>query len=331
MRGSPGVLRDRSRPDVLGTLLGRIRVATGRFGRVELGAPWGTRMGPRDTVTLHHPLEGEMWLEAEGRTVRIGPGSLVILPHGVPHSLAHRPGARVTAGEPWRSPSPEGGQLSVRRRFGGDGPRTVVLCAELALTGAARGLLLRALPPVIHLRPDGDGDGDPVPGLRRILDGLREEVRGGRSGSPPLAARWVEILLLQGIRAELERPATAGTWRAALDDERVGRALDAVYRAPGHPWSVAELARVAGMSRTAFASLFRELVGESPIAHLTGWRMELAKTALREQPDLPVSRVAASVGYGSEFAFGAAFRREVGVPPGRYRTAVGTADVPAGD
>ncbi|MGV9316687.1 AraC family transcriptional regulator [Streptomyces sp. NPDC003691] len=314
-------MRNRSRPDALGTLLDRVRVGTGRFGRIELAAPWGVRVGTRDTVTLHHPLTGEMWLDASGRTVRIGPGSLVILPHGAPHSLMHRPGARVMAEEHWHSPPPEGG-LSVRRRFGGDGARTVLLCAELTLTGAARGLLLRALPPVIHLRPDAVSD--PVPGLRRILDGLREEIRDGRSGSPLLAARLVEVLLLQGIRAELERPAAAGTWRAALGDERVGRALDALYGAPGHPWSVAELARVAGMSRSAFAPLFRELVGESPIAHLTGWRMALAKTALCEQPDLPVGRIAASVGYGSEFAFSAAFRREVGMPPGRYRATAGT-------
>ncbi|MFF2024609.1 AraC family transcriptional regulator [Streptomyces sp. NPDC058171] len=318
-------MRDRSGPDALGTLLDRIRVGTGRFGRIELGAPWGVRVGPRDTVTLHHLLDGEMWLDVGGRTVRIGPGDLVILPHSVPHSLKYRPDARVMAEERWHGSLPEGG-LSVRRRFGGDGARTVVLCAELTLIGAARGLLLRALPPVIHLRPDADGD--PVPGLRRILDGLREEVRDGRSASPLLAARLVEVLLLQGIRAELERPAAVGTWRAALGDERVGRALDALYGAPGHPWSVAELARVAGMSRAAFAPLFRELVGESPIAHLTGWRMSLAKTALCEQPDLPVGRIAASVGYGSEFAFSAAFRRVVGMPPGRYRATAGTAGNP---
>ncbi|MEU5402856.1 AraC family transcriptional regulator [Streptomyces sp. NPDC005963] len=325
MRRSPGVIRDRSRPDALATLLSRIRVGTGRFGRIELGAPWGVRMGPRDTVTLHHPLDGEMWLEADGPMVRIGPGDLVILPHGVPHSLKWRPDARVMAEEHWQSPPSEDG-LSVRRRFGGDGARTVVLCAELTLTGAARGLLMRALPPVIHFQPDAGGD--PVPGLRRILDGLREEVRDGRSASPLLAARLVEVLLLQGIRAELERPAAAGTWRAALGDDRVGRALDALYGAPGHPWSVAELARVAGMSRAAFAPLFRELVGESPIAHLTGWRMALAKTALSEQPDLPIGRIAASVGYGSEFAFSAAFRRVVGMPPGRYRATVEATGTP---
>ncbi|MEU0688815.1 AraC family transcriptional regulator [Streptomyces uncialis] len=325
MRLSPGVLRDRSGPDALGTLLGRIRVGTARFGRVELGAPWGVRMGPRDTVTLHHPLDGEMWLDAEGRTARIGAGDLVILPHGVPHSLKYRPDGRVMMEEQRHGPLPEGG-LSVRRRFGGDGVRTVVLCAELALTGAARGLLLRALPPVIHLGPNAGGD--PLPGLRRILDALREEVRDGRSASPLLAARLVEVLLLQGIRAELERPAAAGTWRAALGDDRVGRALDALYQAPGHPWSVAELARVAGMSRAAFAPLFRELVGESPIAHLTAWRMALAKTALCEQPDLPVGRIAASVGYGSEFAFSAAFRRVVGMPPGQYRATTRTTSTP---
>jgi AraC-like DNA-binding protein len=146
-----------------------------------------------------------------------------------------------------------------------------------------------------------------------------------------MAARLAELLLLQGIRYELERPVTpdpgswraaAGSWRAALDDERIARSLDAIYGSPQRPWSVITLARVAGMSRAAFAQRFRDLVGESPFAHLTAWRMELAKAGLRERPDDTLSQIATSVGYGDEFAFGAAFRRVVGVPPGAYRAAV---------
>lgn len=316
MRRSPGLMRDRSAGAALDTLLSRVRVETSRFGRIELGAPWGVRMGPRDTVTLHHLLAGELWLDLEGRQTRVGAGELVILPHGVPHALRHRPDAPVTEEDRWHAPV-TADALSVRRRLGGAGVRTVVLCAELTLVGAARSLLLGALPPVVHLRPAAD-DG-PVPGLRGILAELRDEVRHARPGAPLVAARLVEVILLQGIRAELEQPTPSGTWRAALADHRVGRALDALYGAPGHPWSVAELARVAGMSRAAFAPRFREVVGESPIAHLTRWRMELAREVLRDQPDLSIGQIAQSMGYSSEFAFSAAFRRAAGMPPGQYR------------
>lgn len=311
----PGLVRESSPFDLVGTLLRHVRVDASTFGRVELGAPWGARVAARDTVSLHHVLDGELWLEVGGRQVHVRAGDLVVLPHGAPHALRHRPDAPVTA----HDPGPASGGLSVRRRFGGDGARTVVLCAELTVSGAAKALFPRALPPVVHLRPASSGD--PVPGLGRLLDGLREEVRDDRSGASLVAARLVELVLLQGIRAELERPAEAGSWRAALADDRIGRALDALYGAPGHLWSVAALARAAGMSRAAFATRFRELLGETPIAHLTRWRMDLARTALRERPDLSVGQVATSVGYRSEYAFNTAFRRVVGTPPGRYRAA----------
>ncbi|GLZ42338.1 AraC family transcriptional regulator [Actinokineospora sp. NBRC 105648] len=297
---------------MLGTLLRQVRVETSRFGRVELGAPWGARVGARDTVGLHHVLDGELWLDLADQRAHARTGDLVVLPHGVEHTLAHQPGAPITDHAPEVGPD-----LSVRRRFGGDGARAVVLCADLTVTGAARALLLRALPPIVHIRPAGPED--PVPGLPALLDTLRGEVRDGRPGADVIAARLVELVLLQGIRAELERPAESVPWRAALADDRVGRALAAIYTAAAHPWTVETLARAAGMSRAAFAPRFRELVGESPVAHLTRWRMDLAASTLRERPELSVAQVAATVGYASEFALSTAFRRAFGVPPGRYR------------
>lgn len=307
-------MRDRPAADVLGTLLHHVRITTSTFGRIELGAPWGARVGPRDTVSLHHLLEGEMWLELDGRDIHVGRRDLLILPHGTPYALRHRPGAPV---EEWQTP-PVPGALSVRRRYGGDGARTVVLCAELGVEGAARTMLMRALPPVVRF-PAGTS-GEPMPGLDRLLDVLREEVREARGGAPLIAARLAELLLLRAVREELERPAAAGSWRAALTDDRVARALDAIYGAPERPWSVVTLARTAGMSRTAFTQRFRELVGESPFAHLTRWRMEVAKTTLRDHPHRTLGEIASSIGYADEFAFGTAFRRVVGIPPGAYRT-----------
>ncbi|MEU5694462.1 AraC family transcriptional regulator [Actinosynnema sp. NPDC020468] len=295
------------RDGVLDVLLRQVRVDAGRFGRVEFGAPWGARVGPRDAASLHHVLAGGFWLDVAGRREHVTAGELVVLPHGAAHELRHHPDAPVTT----FGDKPPSEAFAVRGAHGGAGERTVLLCAESTVTGAARSLLLRALPPVVRLDTA-------EPGVRRLLDGIRDEVRGDRPGAPHLAARFVELLLLHGIRAELERP--AGTsWRAALHDERVGRALEALYRDPAAPWTVATLARAAGMSRTTFAHRFRALVGESPVAHLTSWRMDLARTALRTDPTRSVASIATSVGYVSEFAFSTAFRRATGLPPGRYR------------
>jgi len=302
--------------DVLTALLRHVRIETSLFGRIELGAPWGARIGRRETVLLHHVLEGEMWFEQSARQLRVGPGDLLLLPHGLPHCLRYRPGAAVVAEEHWLSP-PRGGVQAVRRRMGGSGARTVVLCAAMTLTGPGRSLLLRALPPVVRLE---GGAHEAVSGLQRILDGIVDEVRGQRAGAPVMAARFAELLLLQVIRTELERPAPSRSFRAALTHPRVGRALDALYQAPARAWTVAALAREAGMSRSGFALAFRATVGEGPLGHLTTWRMELAKETLRVRPELALAEVAASVGYQDEAAFNVAFRREVGMPPGRFRS-----------
>ncbi|GIE35457.1 AraC family transcriptional regulator [Actinoplanes italicus] len=301
-------MRDRPAPDVLTAVLRHIRITTGHLGRIELGAPWGVRVAAHDTVSLHHVLAGEGWLTCGGDEIAVRPGDLVILAHGVPYELRHQPGAPVTD-EPAR-PRPD--TLSVRRRYGGPGPRTVLLCADLDVAGAGRASLMRALPPVVHLAGG-------VPGLDALLDLLRHEVRTARPGADLVVARLTELLLVQGIRTELERPATPGSWRAALADENIARALDAMYTAPERPWTLAGLARTAGLGRTTFAARFRELVGETPIAHLTAWRMALAGDLLRDQPSVTLADIATRVGYADEFAFSTAFHREVGTPPGTYR------------
>jgi AraC-like DNA-binding protein len=424
---SSDAMRERPPPDVLAALLRHVRISAGVFGRVELGAPWGAHLPARDTVSLHHVVEGEVWLDVAGTRVRATTGDLLLLPHGAPCTLRHHPAAAVLPAPP----PPAQDTLSVFRRLGGDGRRTVLLCAELTVTGAARDRLIRALPPVVHFparpaaagapgmeenagaaNPDqqtgaeeadaetgtgaaeeadaaraadpaaqeeadaeqetgaeetdaagaagaadaiaekadaagaadaveeqadaagaaGAADAiaekadaaetgtDAVPGFAALLGLLRDELRRPGPGAAPIAARIAELLLLQAVRGAVARPAARGSWRAGLADERIARALDAVYARPEYPWTLRTLARVAGMGRTAFTARFRELVGQSPFAHLTGWRMELAAAMLREEPARTLAEVAAAVGYSDEFAFGAAFRREVGISPGAYRT-----------
>jgi AraC family transcriptional activator of mtrCDE len=306
---SSDAMRESPAPDVLTAVLRHLRITASDLGRVELGAPWGVRAGPRDGVSLHHVLTGTAWLTCAGPETAVRAGDLVILAHGVPFELRHQPGADVVD-------EPVQRQRALRRVLGGPGERTVLLCAELEVAGAARAALLRALPPVVHLPAGG------VPGLDVLLDLLRYEVRTARPGAGLVTARLTELLLVQGVRTELERPSAAGSWRAALADERIARTLDAMYTAPERAWTLAGLARTAGLGRTTFAGRFRELVGEPPFTHLTRWRMALARELLRDEPATALADIATRVGYADEFAFSAAFRREVGSPPGAFRRSV---------
>lgn len=134
-------------------------------------------------------------------------------------------------------------------------------------------------------------------------------------------ASLLDMLLLFILRAHLDaRPGhcEVSGWAAALADPGISAALDAVHRDPAHPWTVQSLAARADLSRAAFSRRFSMLVGQPPLAYLTWWRMGLAGRLLRST-DAPLSEVATRVGYGSEFAFANAFKREHGLPPGRYR------------
>jgi len=304
---------------VVDAVLRHVRVGTSRFGRIELGEPWAVRVGARTTVSIHYVPAGQSWLELDGHLTHATRGDVLVLTSGAEHTLTSRPGAPAREAE-----NAVGDGLSVRRRFGGDGPTTVLLCAELVVSGPARDRLLRALPPVIRLGGQDDAR-EAVPGLSAILGLLRDEVRGGGAGAEQVTARLAELLLLQAVRAELDRaPGGSGSWRAALDDDGIARSLDAMYAYPGRAWTVTSLAKAAGMGRTSFAQRFRELVGESPFTHLTRWRMDLATEQLRAGRSL--AEIAADVGYADEFAFATAFRRVVGIAPGRARRLVAPGD-----
>jgi transcriptional regulator GlxA family with amidase domain len=126
--------------------------------------------------------------------------------------------------------------------------------------------------------------------------------------------------VVSALREWFDRPgADAPSWYAAAGDPVVGPALRLLHDAPERPWTVAELAARVGTSRAALARRFTELVGEPPIAYLTGWRLAWAADLLGD-PDATVARVARQVGYGSPFTFSAAFKRHFGVSPQEHRT-----------
>ena len=123
------------------------------------------------------------------------------------------------------------------------------------------------------------------------------------------------------VRHWIENEADVETgWLAALRDDQLGRAIAAIHRNPGAAWTLEGLASTAAMSRSAFAARFSEVVGEPAMRYLTRWRLQLARTELRECND-PLGVVAERFGYRSEAAFCRAFKREFGVSPGSDRRA----------
>ncbi|HSG39546.1 MAG TPA: AraC family transcriptional regulator, partial [Thermoanaerobaculia bacterium] len=155
--------------------------------------------------------------------------------------------------------------------------------------------------------------------LGMTLRFLAAEARHPRPGAETLISRLTDVIFVQALRAWIEsQPEGTGGWLGALRDRQTAAALGHIHREPERDWSVVSLASAVGMSRSSFASRFTALVGETPLAYLTRWRMHLASDLLRSR-GLSVSQIAGRVGYESEAAFSKAFKREVGVPPGALR------------
>lgn len=181
-----------------------------------------------------------------------------------------------------------------------------------SLAGDHAGFLLSVLPPALHIRGEKAKSV-----LRWCVNHMREEMREPQPGGFLIAQQLAQILLVQALRSHLLEAGTGVGWLFALADRQLGAAIAAMHADPARPWTVEQLARAAGMSRTAFALRFTAKVGQTPMAYLTRWRMLLADDRLRHSRE-PVSTVARSLGYTSESAFSTAFKRVMGAAPRRH-------------
>ena len=324
--------------DPLGEALHFLRMEGVVYSRSELTAPWGLDLPPLpDCVLFHVVTAGECWLETEGEEPRrLRPGEFTLVPHGEGHRI------RDTLDSPldhlFDVPREEYGPHYEVIRHGGGGALTRLVCGAVRFGHPAARELVAHLPRVIQI---SSWDAAATPQAAAQRDWLQSTLRlmAAESGAPrpggeTVVTRLADILVIQSIRAWLEdarsrekdeEDAAAVGWLRAIHDERIGPTLLAMQRDPAHDWSVASLARVARLSRSAFAARFRALVGEGPLAYLTRWRMNTAVTWL-EEGDTTVGEVAERLGYRSEAAFGRAFKRVVGESPGRVKRRAGSGD-----
>ncbi|MDH3475975.1 MAG: AraC family transcriptional regulator, partial [Rhodospirillales bacterium] len=280
--------------DPLGETLHLLRLTGTFYCRAELTAPWGVDLPPFEGCMMFHVVTaGRCWLEVEGagepRLLR--QGSLALVPHGAGHCLRSAPEADA---EPLFDIPVE--QVSDRyeiMRYGGGGDFTHLTCGVVRFDHVAAERLVALLPKVLQVDTWDDDEGG---WLQSTLRFISREAKELRPGGETVITRLADILVIQMLRSWIDSaPEADRGWLAALRDGQVGRALSAIHRAPGRNWTVASLAREVGMSRSAFSARFTELVGESAMRYLAQWRMQLARTQLRETSE-PLSVVAGGLG-----------------------------------
>ena len=178
-------------------------------------------------------------------------------------------------------------------------------------------VLLGGLPPLLRVSIGNDASGK---WLENSIRFSVDEAEESRPGGAALRARLSEVLFVEALRRYVSTlPDGATGWLAGACDPEIGTALAALHRDPSHAWSLEELARTAGISRSVLADRFQNRLGEGPIAYLTRWRLRLAAQMLATTSH-GVARIAADVGYRSDAALNRAFKREFGLPPARFRS-----------
>jgi AraC-like DNA-binding protein len=301
-------------PDAMSDVLSLVRMRGEVLCANDYGAPWAFSFEP-ERAHFHIIEGGPGWLAGEHASapIQLQAGDLVFLPHASMHVLSSEPGLQPTpimealGGAPTR-----GGHA---HRLGGDGAVTNVLSGRLSFEGALAPKLLRVLPTLIHIRAERAQVSE---WLAQIAAYLRAEMSMSKAGWSITIARLIDLLLIHALRDwGAESPTNLG-WLSGLVDPVIGRALSAIHEQPGRPWTVEQLASVAGLSRSAFAARFTQLVGQTPQRYLAMWRLDLAADHLRGG-GAKIGEIAAMVGYGSEAALTRAFKAQFGVTPGAYR------------
>jgi AraC-like DNA-binding protein len=302
--------------DPLGEALHFLRMSGSFYCLSEFTTPWALDLPPmQDCVMFHVVTAGECRLEVPGAEVcTLRPGALALVPHGRGHCLSS--GSDVTAAKLFDLPRELVSDRYEHLRHGGGGAPTTMLCAAVRFEDPSAQHLLRLLPRLIAV----DAWNSPeLEWLQSTLRFLNTEARELRAGGETVITRLADILVIQAIRSWISTDPQAQTgWLGALRDKQIGRAIALIHRDPARDWTVASLASAVGMSRSAFAARFTELVGEPAMHYVSRWKMHAALTWLKES-DAPLSQLASKLGYESEAAFSRAFKRLMGVSPGAAR------------
>jgi AraC-like DNA-binding protein len=313
--------------DAFSEILSAMKLTGATYFRAEFSSPWSFCSPPsRELASIlapgaahlaiyHLVVEGRALARLrEGKWLVLDAGDVVVFPHGDPHEMFSHEQARNDV-------TPEIlNKISARDlrplQAGGGGENVRVVCGFMVCDPIICKPLLEGLPRImkVNIRADRSGQW-----LENSILHLADETTSARVGSDAMLAKLSEALFVETLRMYIAGLPEAQTgWLAGARDPIVGKSLAILHSKVSHPWTIAELAKEVGMSRSALVERFSRFLSLPPMTYLTRWRLQLAARALTTTPR-GTADIAADVGYESEAAFNRAFKREFGLPPARYR------------
>ena len=317
--------------DALSDVLRVVRLNGAVYLDGEFAAPWcvinrpdpqlcaAYLPGVERVISFHFITAGTCWArlpDDPASALKLDAGELVVVPLGEAHIVGSATNLKPVSGAAVLASQIQTvrGQV-MKLTHGGGGPVTRMVCGFLGGENVLGNPLLGALPRIFKV----DMKGSQAAWLQSSLQFAAEEAAQMRSGSTTVLGKLSELLFVEAIRRYIDTlPAEQSGWLAGLRDRFVGRALAQLHAQPARAWTVDALAGEVGLSRSALAQRFTDLVGVPPMQYLARWRLQIAAQQLRTS-DHPLAAVAVDVGYDSEAAFNRAFKREFGMPPATWR------------
>lgn len=314
--------------DVLSEVLKVVKLQGALFFNGEFSSPWSFCSPPsysvapyvapaaRHVIIYHLLTEGHASARlVDGERILLDAGDIVIFPHGDAHFLENGPPTKpVDMVQELTRIFSQGLKLSCQ---GGGGEVTRFVCGFMACEPRLSQVFLSGLPPVFKVSIRNDSSG------RWLENSIRfsvNEADASRAGGEAVLAKLSEVLFVETLRAYIAQlPPEQTGWLAGARDSEVGKTLALMHRHPAHPWTIASLAKEAGVSRSVLAERFRHYLNDTPMAYLTRWRLQLGAQMLAST-SYSVAQIASEVGYESEAAFNRAFKREFQSPPARFRS-----------
>ncbi len=317
--------------DALSDVLRTAHLTGGVFLHAEFFAPWcmAARVGPEhcapllgpasDLIPYHYVVEGEIRVRVEGEAPFVlRAGEVVLFPRNDLHTLGSDLELPPVMAREIIQPPKDGGLFSIHH--GGDGARSSLVCGFLGYDSSNGNPVLSSLPAAMRLSIEESGAAE---WIRSTFEYAASEVAAGRPGSETVLAKLSELLFVEAVRRYAETlPEGQTGWLAGLRDHYVARALALLHRDMTRSWTVDELSRQVGLSRSALAERFTRLIGVAPMHYLANWRMQVAAQELRSR-SASLVQVANKVGYESEAAFSRAFKKAFGTAPATWRRSRG--------
>jgi AraC-like DNA-binding protein len=315
--------------DALSDVLRVTHLTGGVFLHAEFFAPWciAARVSPEHCTPIlgpashliiyHYIVEGDLQIRVEGgdgENLVLRAGEVVVLPRNDLHLMGSDLSLPPVAGIDVIRPPKDGGLFTIHH--GGVGGRTRMICGFLGCDSADGNPVLSTLPPLLKLDVEQAGAAE---WIRSTFQYAADEVAAGRPGSETVLAKLSELLFVETVRRYAEALPDGQTgWLAGLREPYVARALALLHRDITRRWTVDDLGREVGLSRSALADRFIRLVGMPPMHYLASWRMQVATEKLRNT-SASLAQIAGIVGYDSEAAFSRAFKKAFGAAPATWR------------